>query len=353
MAEELTWGLCVATKDRLDVLKRCVECALDQTRPPSEVVVADSSADWEQHAAEIQAIVDAKSPGLPVRYAKGEAPSLTVQRNQAAGMATADILFMIDDDSLMHADCAAEIMAVYDADSDGVVAGVQATEHPRLPGQAPTGAQKKNVNVSKVRRSSKLMKWFLARVMLMEHQSVFLPYDGTFHKPDVPQALAHLEVHTIPLFGGFRMTYRRQAVLDTPFDPTLRYYCPGEDLDGSYRISRSGALLVARKAKLHHFVSADARLNRRQVAHLWSLNQAVLIRRHAPDQAWAQGRYKRLMWHRIATDMIKDLGQRRFRLPQTRGSLAALRESGGVFSQSPEDLETWYPARQERIVKGT
>lgn len=351
--QKMTWALAIATKDRMDVLKRCVECALDQTWPPSEIVVADASSDWEDHGQEIRAIVGEKMPGLPVAYEKGTAPSLTVQRNQAAGLASADILFMIDDDSLMHDTCAEEIMKVYEADTEARIAGVQAFESPHLPGRVPQGGQKeKGTNTAGIRKKHPLLRWFFQKALMMEKTEVFLPYDGAYPEHLLPDGLKDFKLNPVKLFGGFRMTYRRNAVLASPFDPTLRYYCPGEDLDGSYRISRLGMLVTAYRAKLHHFTSAEGRLNRHQVALLWSLNQAVLLRRHAPDQAWAKARYWRHMAHRIAIDFVKDLGKRRFSLPQMRGSLAAWRRAGEVFAMTPEALETWYPQAQEKIVKG-
>lgn len=349
---ELSWGLTIATKDRIDILKTCVELALTQTRPPVEVVVADSSAGWAGNAAEIRAIVDRLLPGTRLVYDQGQAPSLTVQRNQAVAQSTADILFMIDDDSLMHPTCAEEIMVIYEADTEGKVAGIQAFETPRVPGREVSGAQKKNVDLSQTRKKSSALKWLLAKALMMNKTEVFIPYDKRFPSEPIPPELADFVVVPATLFGGFRMTYRRAAVLAEPFDSTLRYYCPGEDLDGSYRISRQGLLLTAYRGKLHHFVSATGRLNRRQVALLWSLNQAVLLRRHAADQTWARRAYGRKMAHRIFSDTVKDLLMRRFDLPQMRGSLAAWRLSRQVWPQSADALETWYPALQEQIVKG-
>ena len=352
---ELSWGLTIATKDRLEILKTCVELALTQTRPPLEVVIADSSADWDGNAREIKAIVDRLRPDVRFVYEKGQAPSLTVQRNQAVARTTADILFMIDDDSLMQPDCAEAIMRVYEADTAGRVAGVQASETAKVPGGEVKGAQKQNVDMSQTRKKSRGLKWLLAKGLMMNKTEVFIPYDKVYHSGQsgsIPAELGHLALAPAALFGGFRMTYRRAVVVAEPFDATLRYYCPGEDLDGSYRISRHGLLLTCYGGKLHHFVSAAGRLNRHQVAYLWSLNQAVLLRRHAGDQSWARRAYLRRMVHRIAADMVKDLLMRRFSLPQMRGTFAALKMSRKVWTKSPEALEHWYPALQEQIVKG-
>ena len=55
------------------------------------------------------------------------------QRNQAIDLATSDILFFFDDDSLMHPRCAEEIMRVYEADSRALVQAVGAILDDRIP----------------------------------------------------------------------------------------------------------------------------------------------------------------------------------------------------------------------------
>ncbi|WP_436397436.1 glycosyltransferase family 2 protein [Roseobacter sp. S98] len=349
---QLSWGLLIATKDRAEPLQTCVRLALAQTRPPVEIIVVDSSADWADHARTLQEIV-ADHPQIRFVCEQGAAPSLTVQRNQAIALGQADIFFMIDDDSFMHPDCAEEIMRLYEADTAQAVAGVQASETAEMPGVAQQGARRTDTaDVSGVREKSALLRWVFRVLLMMGKKEVFIPYDRIFREGPVPAELQGLDAAPVALFGGFRMTYRRAAVTAEQFDPCLRYYCPGEDLDGSYRVSRQGILLTANAARLHHYVSAAGRLNRGQVAHLWSLNQAVLLRRHASDQVWARQAYRRRMAHRVVSDVIKDLLMRRFSLPQTRGSCRAWREAAQVFAMTPETLETWYPGHQERIIKG-
>lgn len=353
MTQHLTWGLLIATKDRIDALETCVSLALTQTRPPAEIVIADSSASWAEHRDRIAGLL-AAHPGVRLDYLQGAAPSLTVQRNQTIAAGRADIFFMIDDDSFMHPDCAAGIMAVYEADPDHLLAGVQANESFENPAaDARVGARKTgDADLSRIRQRSRLLRWFLRKVLMMSKRDIFVPYDGDFPHHDLPADLLAAGVSPVEMFGGFRMTYRRDAVTREKFDPCLRYYCPGEDLDGSYRVSRHGALVTAHRARLYHHTSAAGRLNRVQVAHLWSFNQAVLLRRHAANQVWARRAWHRKMTHRLATDLLKDTLMRRFDYPQSRGTWRAWRAGRKVFAMPPETLESWYPTVQEKIVKG-
>lgn len=350
--DRLTWGLLIATKDRIGPLCECVSLALRQTRPPSEIVIADSSTDWQAHRDRIADILRASPHPPRLVYLQGAAPSLTVQRNQTLQAGTADVFFMIDDDSFMHPDCAAHIMEIYEADEAGLLAGVQASTSPQNPASGPVGARKTgDADLSRVRSASPVLRWFLDTVMMRSMTAVFLPYDKAFHVRPVPGAVQRLDVFPVAMFGGFRMTYRRDAIRREGFDPCLRYYCPGEDLDASYRVSRRGGLVTSRRARLHHHESATGRLNRLQVAHLWSFNQAVLLCRHAADRNWARRAWARKMAHRIATDIVKDSLMKRFDYPQTRGSWRAWRDGRQAFGMDESLLEAWCIGRQEAIVR--
>lgn len=352
MTTRLTWGLLIATKDRIGPLEQCVSLAMAQSRPPTEIVIADSSDDWQAHRVRIAALV-ADHRGIRFVYLQGAAPSLTIQRNQTLAEARADIAFMIDDDSFMHPTCAERIMQIYEADTQGLLAGVQANESRENPAAGPVGARKTgDADLSRIGGRSRFMRWLMARVLMRSKVDVFVPYDKVFRAGPLPEPLSSLPISPVEMFGGFRMTFRRSVIAREGFDPCLRFYCPGEDLDASYRASRHGALVSARDAMLYHHTSATNRLKRQQVAHLWSFNQAVLLRRHAADQDWARRAWRRKMGHRIATDLLKDSLMRRFDFPQTRGSLRAWREGRAVFDLPPQDLEAWYRPVQDRIVKG-
>ncbi len=348
---QLTWGLVIATKDRLDPLKISVDLALKQTRPPIEVVVADSSATWEEHRDQIGALV-AQYPDIRFVYEKGQAPSVTVQRNQAVAQATADIVFMVDDDSFLYPDCAEEIMKVYEADPDGLVAGVQTTHADSRPDMATAAPQHAEADVTEVLAKGGLKAWFVSEVLLLSGDKAFYPYDGSYPNLPLPPDVAKMDVIQVQLFGGCRMTFRREMVLKSPFEPLLRYYCPTEDLDGSYRISRLGALVTAQSALMYHFTSASGRLNHRQVRTLRYLNHAVFFRKNIANQTEARSIYRRRMIRRIVAEALKDLISREFKFPRSSGVLHAWRLSGEIFGRSVDELEEYYPALQERLIKG-
>lgn len=349
----LSWGLVIATKDRIEPLKRCLELALAQTRPPIEIVIVDASADWKAHAEALKQIV---LPHTSVRLEVLPAPlpSSAVQRNVGIDHASADVLFLIDDDSFLYPTCAEEALRIYEADVNEDVAGVQLWAKDAPPkddaNTSETGLTYKEFNdvVGAAPWRRRLMRTLLVYGL----EEGFIPYQGAFPRHPLPDSLKSLNVRPAQLFEGFRMTFRRKAIADTQFDSSLLYYCPGEDLDLSHRLSQTACLVTAPRAFVHHFNSADARLKRYQVALLESLNQAVFLRRNATNQRQARRRYNILSLRRILAELIKDLGQGRFNLPKTRGRTRALWLSRRVFRASMDDLESFYPELQTEIVKG-
>lgn len=343
----LSWGLTIATKDRVDELCLCVEKALGQTRLPDEIVIVDASEAWENHAVRVREIVGdrVRLVHIPARL-----PSSSEQRNQAIDAAQADVVFMIDDDSFMFPDCAEEIMAVYEVDRAGEVVGAQASLSAAMPDAVDlTASQTESPAGDAMRRQR--FRWILRTVFLMGSEQIFIPYHGRYPDRPVPNAVKELGVHPERLFHGARMTFRREAIANVRFDSLLRFYAPFEDLDASHRVSHQGALVTVKGARLYHHMSITNRMKRFRVTWLSMLNQAVLLRRHAGDRDRARRRYFVLMARRITAEFLKDLLARRFDLPQCRGALRAWRDAREVFAMDTAALEAWYPGHQEWIIK--
>ena len=43
------WSLLIATDNRPDALRSCLQFAIAQSRPPTEIVIVDASDAWEAH----------------------------------------------------------------------------------------------------------------------------------------------------------------------------------------------------------------------------------------------------------------------------------------------------------------
>ena len=94
----LTWALVIATYQRAHILPRCLRLAVQQTRLPTEIIVVDSSQNWEETRDAIKAELVSHHPKIRWTYVAAARRSSASQRNQGVRLATADILFLIDDD---------------------------------------------------------------------------------------------------------------------------------------------------------------------------------------------------------------------------------------------------------------
>jgi GT2 family glycosyltransferase len=352
--ESLSWGLVVATYQREKVLPLCLKLALEQTRKPTEIIVIDASDYWEDTRDKVMTEIASKNSDIRWVYASAENRSSTLQRNQGLQLATADVVFLFDDDSLMYPTCAEEIMRVYEADTEGVVQGVQADSVDNPPLELVTSDSKKQTGWSENGFSfviiSFLQRFVWKHLFLMDAKLLFLPYDGDFPQHQIPASVEKLNVQLVPLLQGYRMTFRRDAILKEIFEPLLRYYAAGEDLDASYRVSRHGPLLVALDAKVHHFQSAGGRLPRFKVSVLSALNQALCIRKHSSDLKHNRQLFYRLMARRMLAETLKDALSRRWDLPQARGIWVALKYSSKLFALPDEELAEWYPYFQHEFL---
>jgi len=354
MNQPLSWALVIATYQREKILPQCLELAVGQTCPPSEVIVVDASDNWEDTRNQVMTQIASKTSHIRWQYVSANQRGLPLQRNQGIGLATADILFLIDDDSLMYPDCAEQIMKIYEADSAGVVKGIQAALVDTMPSDVVVDDAVKPVGWQRGRSLpgiTKLQAWVWKHIFLMNSEVTCIPYYGDFPKYEVPRSLQELGVDTVSLFHGCRMTFRRDVISTERFEPLLLYYALNEDMDASYRVSKHGMLLEARNAKLHHFQSNSGRLSRYIVTTLASLNQAVCLQRYSNDLGRDRTRFYILNIRRILSEFFKDGLSRRWTFPQLRGVFTSFRYAPIVFNSSPEELAAWYPQFQKEFVE--
>ncbi|MBM0740904.1 glycosyltransferase family 2 protein [Phormidium sp. CLA17] len=356
MNKPLSWGLVIATYRREKILSQCLQLAVEQTQRPSEIIVIDASDDWQSTRSQVIGEIASKYPEIRWTYQAASQRGLTLQRNQGLELATADITFLFDDDSLMYPTCAEEIMRVYETDTEGLVKGVQSALASTLPSDITVDDVRKAVGSYRdqwIPGIAPFQRFIWRHLFLMDSDFLCIPYDGHFPSYTIPSSMNHLNVCPVKIFHGCRMTFRREAIAQEQFEPLLLFYALLEDMDASYRVSRQGMLLEASDAKLHHFQSNSGRLSRYVVSVLSAMNQAVCLRRYSNDLKRDRDRFYQLTARRVVAEVFKDALSRRWSFPQVRGLLLALKYASHVFDLSDEELTHWYPHfQQELIVSG-
>ena len=353
----LSWSIVVATYRREKILPMALNFAVRQTRPPKEIVVVDAGENWEATRDLILSTIAAEHPEIRWVYVEAEHRSSTLQRNQGVLLATSDVLFLIDDDSMMYPDCAERIMEVYEADRDHKIMGVQSNFVDQLPPQSgPIEDSRQRVGISETllgasRRDFLWKHRFFQRLLILDTKEHFIPYEGYFRDYPLPEAVKELRVAQVRIFDGFRMTYRREVFAKEVFEPLFLYYAVAEDSDLSYRVSRHGALAMAVDARLHHYQSGSGRLSMVRVSALGGLNMALCLRKHSNNLRRDRWLFYRFILHLMFAQSIRDLTNRRWSLPRMRGLLLALRYAPRLFAMSDQDLTEWYPNLQRKLVR--
>jgi GT2 family glycosyltransferase len=308
---KLVWGLAIATYQRAGVLCQTVEYALRQTRPPVDVVIVDSSADWQTTRDRIANLIQQIAPHVRLSYQFSGIAQQTAQRNQALDCATADILFMIDDDAFLRCDAAEHVMRVYEADLDGQTIAV---------GPGPMSLWKGfdiiDDTLAVSARPPTFFKGLVSKVLAMGFFACDLR-----GKP-APLPPVDLPLKATIFIDGYRLTVRRAALKQFRFDENLisnRF----EDADAVYRLAQQGGVVTIQKPLIYHAASTSARGERQGVLSRfgWILNIAYLNRKFC-----GEGPYVRLIcWTHWLRNIIPDLlsGLLRRDLSRFRGCIYA------------------------------
>ncbi len=282
----LTWALVVPTYNRADVLQRCIRCALDQTLPPAEVIIVDSSPDWDATRDRImKAFAAEQRVARSVRwvYEQARTPSASAQRLQAIPHATADILFELDDDSLMLPTCAEEVLAVYARDVDRTVQGLMTLLAPVPPDATArhTDADEPSDQASGISLGKRLES------LKDRYKGPFLPPELTaFHHADLPDL--GVSWNEIEALHGCRMTLRREAAQKHPYDPRLVYL--NDETEMSLRVRRDGPLICIHRPLIHHVAESGKIIGRKSKGYraMFLISHAYMIRKLLGDDQRAR-----------------------------------------------------------------
>ena len=353
----LSWALCIATLNRIDILEQSVKLALSQTVLPKEIIIVDAGEDWVKHSEKIRNMSEWLTTTLV--YRNSAVLSLTSQRNQALSIATADILFFFDDDTLMHPECAEQILRVYSLDLEHRIAAVAASPTQIKPGSAEIKTiDFKNQSRSRQGRAvlnllpERIKRFIADEILMLSLERRFVPYDAVRYPSHLPLDIRFRETGAFPttLISGFRVTVRKSVSENEPFDDGLIAYCPAEDLDATYRYLRHGINVQAPLALVYHHEAASARLKRRKVAELSLLNVAYFLKSKARTPSQHQILYYIFAVRMLVSCSLRDAVGRRWNFPDTIGSLLAIRKSFTVFRTPTSHLRKSYVHMQQQIL---
>ena len=358
----LTWALTIATYNRADILPITLRLAAEQTVPPKEIIVVDASDDWERSRRSILEELATKYTGIAFSYLGATVKGTGAQKNQAISEATADIVFVFDDDTLMYPDCAEKILRAYEVDKR--IVGVQATNLDEAPPGCEMHRRRRTPVPEKARRvenpakpgilrsvRSALARFVHRHVLLRDIDLRFVPYVGSTYPAHAPLPSAAIgSLSPIPLMVGFKTTIRRTIVEKIRFDTSVRS-ASIEDLDTSYRASLVGPLLNANKAYVHHIRASSGRDSRRTRTAVSMTHLAMCIRRYAPNHPSVRYRFYVHWFRACVAGALNDLADREYRFPTLVGSVRAFALTRRAFRAGDHRLDEEFDTIARALMK--
>jgi len=325
----LTWSVIIPTLNRGAILERSLPTIVAQTRPPKQIIVVDASDEWELSKTRILNSLALTTNSIELIYVGSDKKSLTYQQNIGLHFCDSDVVFCLDDDSFMYIDCAEKIMEVYEQDEGYLVGGVMAL----MVSQPPSTKEKdqKNSQFENPAQTNKqpdplnLRDRFLKPFHKLWHiENLFIPYDGTYHRHDVSELAKKTAINNVVLFHGCRMTFRTSALKEIGgFEELISRTV--NDLDVSYRVSRTSALVLARRAKVFHEQTAVSRIHRYKNSVLVILNPIALFLAHRTVEHGVNVSIIRFALSRALLEFMRDCANPNRGFPHARGAWSALK----------------------------
>ncbi|WP_082859137.1 glycosyltransferase family A protein [Microbulbifer sp. Q7] len=340
----MSWSLALATYERRDVLEQCIHCILAQSYRPKEIVVVDGSRSWRENKAAVEALLQDEH-GITLIYEEALVRSAAAQRNQAAEICSGDVLFFIDDDTLMYPECAERIMEIYTADKNCQIAAVAGANV----GQNPLNcSNSKEASLLSSSPGGGVVK--KAVRFILNANSRFLPYEDSFPSHDAPEFLKDFKVAFCNTLPGFSLTMRSEIAKKEKFDNRLLRYSAEEDSDITYRASRSGLLIKSLDAKLHHIGSPGGRLSTYTTTALTAINLVFLHRINSPDLKSSKFRLWKFLLRRSVIEAAKDVYYRDPLFPRFRGIIRGIHSIGSLLNTNMQSSIEKFCSIQEKLV---
>lgn len=233
--KKLSSCIIVATRNRLPDMLTFLDSIVVQTVQPDELIIVDSSdqklVDDERFTKKFS--TDFYS-GTKLIY-KHTSPGLTYQRNIGVSLASAEIFYFFDDDTILEATYIEQMNKVF-------------AENPEYAGGMGSvrGVTPKKTTIDSVIRNIFLLQ--------RDHASGNFTLSGM---PTHPYGTATFKM--VQVLGGCCMAYRSWVFKEQLFDEKLARYCYMEDCDFSRRVSYTYPLFFNPSANLEHRHSPLAR----------------------------------------------------------------------------------------------
>ncbi|MDX2187620.1 MAG: glycosyltransferase [Opitutaceae bacterium] len=339
----MDYSVVIATRNRPEVLFQSIPILIAQDPPPKLVAIIDSSDSF-------QPVWNAPNgaSGSKVEMIHNSAPpGLCRQRNLGLQLVNTEVVFFLDDDSILHPGFASAILKVYSFDPSGIsaVGGTEVHQPPLLFATGLADIPKDEGYTSRQSITSKSAGWrdrlapdpikLIANEHIKRISTRALPPDA---KP----------VETIT---GFRMTFRTEVVRRFGFEEAFTRYAPFEDRDASLQAWRHGTVLAARNAWVYHHRQPGKRERGFVLGASQILNLAYVVCKNTVPTSPIRKTLYRHIAMKLATTAL--FAFRRYDRHRTLGQMFALRKLPGFLNLEGEPLRSAYTRIADEINRSS
>jgi GT2 family glycosyltransferase len=226
----LTIGAVIATRNRVEPLRACLQSIDIQKVLPNRTIIVDSSP-----GPETKDLIESLQGKLqfPCEYRFSPIASAAQQRNLGAEIADSDLVLFLDDDVVLESDFISEILAVFKSEADERLAGVGGTISNSVYSN-PKGLNRLLLGLCLGRFTGSYAGKVLGPAVN------FLPCDGVEL------------IQPVEWLPSTCCAYRRDIFLAYQFENTFKGYSFAEDVHLSTRIARAYRLLNTTRARVFH-----------------------------------------------------------------------------------------------------
>lgn len=216
----------IVTYKRPAELKNCLECLIEQTYPPSEIIVIDNASSINNLSKEI---CELYSSNTVIKYILNKSNSLPAGRNLGVRNSLHEYILLVDDDVILDSKYIEKLLKKLENQQDLI--GIQ-------------GYIQQNSR-SWVREAFHrfFCHYYLEKNNCRVQKSISTTYPSGLSKD--------IECQWI---SGSNQLYRREVLELISWDEKLVRYADGEDLDHSYRVYNKnlGKLMISPDAVVYH-----------------------------------------------------------------------------------------------------
>ena len=242
MANYQKISVVIPTKNRFHDIIKCIESILVQTLLPDEIVIVDAS-DTRKLNSKIKEFKSMKTKFVYIHTKAG----MTYQWNIGVKNSCGDIVFILDDDTILDKDFIKEIINIFEKDKEKTIGGIC--------GDVITiKNQNHSIIYSILATIYRPIGITLANIFFLCKQG-----NGKFRLSGFSTCLYGTnKIANVECLPGGLTAYRREVFEEFTFDENIRFMA---DAEFSYRVSRKYQNVYTPYAKIVHIVSPVAREN--------------------------------------------------------------------------------------------